>query len=56
MEYYTLYGRPYFEMDNTEGFTQEQLDRLNAIAVEQITADMSEQEIDSITEKILQNA
>ena len=56
MKYFTTYGQPYFEMCNTEGFTQDELDRMNSIACEQITEDMDSEQVQAITEKILQNA
>lgn len=45
----------HFRMDNTDGFTQEQLDELNRIANEQITDDMEPEEVQATTESILKN-
>lgn len=45
----------HFRIDNTEGFTQEQLDELNRIANEQITDDMEPEEVQAIEERILKN-
>lgn len=45
----------HFRMDNTDGFTQEQLDELNRLANEQITEDMEPEEIQTIEERILKN-
>ena len=45
----------HFRIDNTEGFTQEQLDELNRIANEQITDDMEPDEVQAIEERILKN-
>jgi hypothetical protein len=43
----------YFRLDNTEGYTEEQIAELNRRANEQITEDMDAEEIQAIEEKIL---
>ena len=43
----------YFRLDNTEGYTEEQIAELNRLANEQITEDMDAEEIQAIEEKIL---
>lgn len=45
----------YFRLDNTEGYTQKQLDKLNRLANEQITDDMEPEEIQATEERILKN-
>ena len=42
-----------FRMDNTEGFSQEQLDVMNEAYCAQVSSDMSEDEKQSVSEKIL---
>ena len=43
----------YFRLDNTEGYTEEQIAELNMLANKQITEDMDAEEIQAIEEKIL---
>ena len=43
----------YFRLDNTEGYTEEEIAELNRLANEQITEDMDAEEIQAIEEMIL---
>ncbi len=42
----------YFKMDNTEGYTQEQLDEMNRMANERITNREDYEEIQQVCEKV----
>jgi hypothetical protein len=43
----------HYNNNNTEGYTQDQLDKLNNLFDEQVTDDMSADEIQNLSEKIL---
>jgi len=46
----------YFTMENTEGFTQEELDNMNILANERISDETNNEEIQSVCERILKEA
>ena len=46
----------YFTMENTKGFTQEELDNMNILANERISDETNNEEIQSVCERILKEA